>query len=179
MDRNYYVDLRQSYLDLKLKPVRGRGCETYKSKEIKNDYKEEAKTDEEATAKEAPLPLFTHVNNIKHSMFSNVEVYINNQPIYNCNRLYAHKSYFSNNFKGAFCENKGILNCEGYDYEEFPDEIMEAPLSDPFFRRMKMLLRPDVFILNGRLSVEFFSPSQLLYSSMKIWLQLIGARTNF
>ena len=33
-DRNYYVDLRQAYLALKLKLVRGRGYETYKTKEV-------------------------------------------------------------------------------------------------------------------------------------------------
>ena len=32
-DRNYYVDLRQSYLALKLKLVKGRGYDTYESKE--------------------------------------------------------------------------------------------------------------------------------------------------
>ena len=32
-DRNYYVDLRQTYLALKLKLVRGRGYQTYNTKE--------------------------------------------------------------------------------------------------------------------------------------------------
>ena len=39
-----------------------------------------------------------------HSIFSNVEVYINNQQIYNSNELYEHKSYISNNFKAAISE---------------------------------------------------------------------------
>ena len=41
---------------------------------------------------DAPVPLVTHVNNILHSIFSNVDVYINIQQIYNSNGLYAHKS---------------------------------------------------------------------------------------
>ena len=45
-DRNYYVDLRQMYLALKLKPLRGRGNETYNSREEKKEHKEEAKTEE-------------------------------------------------------------------------------------------------------------------------------------
>ena len=74
----------------------------------------------------------------------------------------------------------GVLHCEGYDYEEFPDEIMEAPLSEPFFtRRMKMLSRPDGFMLYGKLGVNFFSTSALLYPNMKIRLRLIRARPNF
>ena len=89
----------------------------------KKEHKEEAKAEEEETAEEdAPVPLVTHVNNILLSIFSNVEVYINRQLIYNSNGLYAHKSYIFNNFKGAISKYKGVLHCEGYDYEEFVDE---------------------------------------------------------
>ena len=180
-DRNFYVDLRQTYLALKLKLVMGRGYETYNTKEVKKEHKEEAKAAEEGTEEEdAPVLLVTHVNKILHSFFSNLEVYISNKQIYNSNGLYAHKSYISNNFKGAICEYKGVLHCEGYDYEEVSDEIMEAPLSEPFFtRRMKMLNRPDGFILYGNLGVDFFSTSVLLYPNMKIRLRLITARPNF
>ena len=63
----------------------------YNTKEVKNEHKEEAKAEEEETAEEeAPVPLVTHVNNILQSIFSNVEVYINNQQIYNSSGLYAH-----------------------------------------------------------------------------------------
>ena len=56
---------------------------------------------------------------------------------------------------------------------------MEALLSEPFFtRRMKMLSRPDGFMLHGKLAVDFFSTSELLYPNMKIRLRLIRARHN-
>ena len=94
--------------------------------------------------------------------------------------MYAHKSYNSNNFKGTISDNKGVLHCEGYDYEEIPDEILEAPLSEPFLtRRMKMLGRPDGFVLYGKLGVDFLSTSEMLYPNMKIRLRLIRARPNF
>ena len=180
-DRNYYVDFRQTYLALKLKLVRGGGYETYNTKEVKKEHKEEAKAEEEETAEEDNLvPLVTHANNILHSILPNVEVYVNNQQIYNSNGLYAHKSYISNNFKGAISEYKEVLHCEGHDYEEFPDEIMEAPLSGPFFtRKRKMLSRPDGFMLYGKLGVDFFSTSELLYPNMKVRLRLIRARPHF
>ena len=155
-DRNYYVDLRQTYLALILKLVRGRGYETFNTKEVKKEHKEEAKAEEEETVEEEPVPLDTHVKNILHSIFSNVEVYISKQQIYNSNGLYAHKSYISNNFKGVLSEYKGVLHCEGYDYEEFPDKIMEAPSSEAFFTsRKKMLSRTDGFMLYGKLGVAF------------------------
>ena len=117
-DRIHYVDLRQTYLALKLKPVRARDSETYNSKEVEMEHKEEVKACEEETAEEEePVPLVTQVNNILHSSLSSVEVYINAQQFYNSNGLYAHKSYISNNFKGDISEYKGVLHCKDYDYK--------------------------------------------------------------
>ena len=49
-DRNYYVDLRQSFLALKLKFVKGRGYDTYESKEKKKEHKDESVVFTEAGA---------------------------------------------------------------------------------------------------------------------------------
>ena len=99
------------------------------------------------------------------SIFSNVAVYINNQQIYNSNGLYAHKSYISNNFKAAISEYKRVLHCEGYDYEQDPEDISN-PLPDPFFTTgMKLQSRPDCFMLYGNLGIDFFS--QLLNCSIQ------------
>ena len=103
-DRNFHVDLRQSFLALKLKLVKGRGYDTYESKEKKKEHKDESVVFTETgddDSEEEEVARVTYVNNIMHSIFSNVEVYINNQQIYNSNGLYAHKSYISNNFKAA------------------------------------------------------------------------------
>ena len=159
-DRSFYVDLRRTYLVVKLKLVRGCGYETYNSKEIREGHKKKAKVDEEETAEKAPVPLVTQVNNILHSISSNVVVYINNQQNYNSNGPYAHKFHISNKFRGAIFEYNGVLHCEVYDDEVIPDEITDAPLSEPFFtKRMKMLSRPDGLILYGKLGVKFFSTS--------------------
>ena len=105
------------------------------------------------------------------SIFSNVEMYINNQQTYNSNRLYN-----SNSFKGAVTEYKGLLHCELYDYEQDPEDITN-PLPDPFLtRRMKLLSRPDGFMLYGNLGIDFFSTSELLYPNMKIRMRLIRYR---
>ena len=41
--RNYYVDLRQTYLALKLTYVKGRGYETYNTTEVKEEHKKSLK----------------------------------------------------------------------------------------------------------------------------------------
>ena len=121
-------------MDLKLKVVKGRGYDPYKRKEVKRAKRRgKSRRGNGGGGRGAPVPLATHVNNSLHSIFSNVEVHINYQQIYNSNGLYAHNSYISNNFKGAIFEHEGALQCKEYDYEEIPDEIMEAPLSEPFF----------------------------------------------
>ena len=121
---------------LKLKFVKGRGYDTYESKEKKKEHKYESvvftKTGDEEE-EEDEVARVTYVNNIMHSIFSNVEVFINNQQIYNSNGLYAHKSYISNNFKAAISEYKGVLHCEGYEYGQDPEDI-NNPLTVPFFR---------------------------------------------
>ena len=82
--------------------------------------------------------------------------------------------------QGGISEYKGALHCEGYDYEEVLDEVMEAPLPEPFFsRRMKMLSRPDGFMFYGKLGIAFFSTFDLLYPNMKNTLRLTRARHNF
>ena len=181
-DRSYCVEVRQSFLALKLKFVKGLGYDTYESKEKKQEHKDESVVFTETGTdddEEEEVARVTYRNNIWHSIFSNVEVYINNQQIYNSNELYAHKSYTSKNFKAAISEYKGVLHCEGYDYEQDPEDISDPP-PDPFFtRRMKLLSRPDGVMLYGKLGIDFFSTSELLYPNMKIRLRLIRARTKF
>ena len=107
-DRSYYVDLRQKYLALKLKFVKGCGYEIHNRNEIKKENKEEENANESMEEEgEASVPLLTLVNNFLHSFFLNIEVYINNQQIYNPNKLYAHNSYLSNNFRAANSEHNG------------------------------------------------------------------------
>ena len=75
---------------------------------------------------------------------------------------------------------RGFCITRGYDYEEFPYELMESPFSEPFFaKRMKMLSRRDGFMLYGKLGVDFFSTSALLNPNMKNRLRLNRARPNF
>ena len=165
---------------LKLKLVRGRGYETYNTKEAKKTQRRgESRRGRHGGKGGSSSSRYSCKQHFAYNFF-NDEVYINNQQIYNSKGLYAHKSYIFNNFKGAISEYKGALHCEGYDYEELPDEIMKAPLSEPFFtRRMKMLSRPDGFMLYSKVGVDFFSTSEMLYPNMKTRLRLIRARPNF
>ena len=172
--------MRQSFLALKLKFVKRRGYDTNETMEKKKEHKDESVVfTETGNDEEEEVARATYVSNLMHSIFSNVEVCINNQQVYISNGLYAHKSYISNNFKAAISEYKEVLHCEGYDYEQDPEDFSN-PLPDPFFtRRMKLLSRPDGLMLYGKLGIDFFSTSELLYPILKIRQRLIRARPNF
>ena len=87
MYRNLYVDLRHSFLALKLKFVKGRDYDTYGSKKKEHNDESVVFTETGTDDGEEKVAHVTHVNNIMLSIFSNVEVYINNQHIYNSNGL--------------------------------------------------------------------------------------------
>ena len=116
------------------------------------------------------------MNNILHSIFSNAESYTNKHQIYKSNGLYAHKSHISNNFKCTLSDYKGVLHCEGYDYEEDPEKLLEGPF---FTGRMKLYGRPDGFMLYGKLGIDFLTTSELVYPNMNVRIRLLRARPNF
>ena len=86
-DRNVYVDLRKTYLALKIKLVKGRGFDTHKTTEKKKEHKEDTvftetgDDDVEFIEEDEGVPHITHVNNILRSIFSNAELHINNHQI--------------------------------------------------------------------------------------------------
>ena len=67
--------------------------------------------------------------------------------------------------KVVVSENKVALNFKVQYYEETPDQIMEAPLSEPVFT--KIFTRPDGFMLYDIIRVDFFSTFNFLYPDKK------------
>ena len=171
------MDLRQTYLALKIEPFKGRGFDSYKKTEKKREHKEDTVSTEtgdndvEFVEEDEGVPHITHVNNILHSISSNAEWYI-----YKSNGVCAHKSHISNNFKSTLSDYKGVLNCERYDYEEDPENFLEGPC---FTRIMKFNSRPDGFMLYGKLGIDFPTTSELLYPNMNVRVGLSRPRSSF
>ena len=180
-DHNVYVDLRQTYLALKIKLVKKRGFDTYKTTKKKEEHKEDtvfAETGDDGVEfieEDEGVPHNTHFNNILHSIFSKAELYINNQQIYNSNGLYAQKSHVSNNFKSTLSDYQGVLHCDGYDYEGDPENLLEGPF---FTTRLKLYSRPGGFMLYGQLDIDFLTTSELIYPNMKVRIRLNRVRPN-
>ena len=69
----------------------------------------------------------THVNNFLHSLFSNREVYLNNQQDYNSNGLFGHKALIFNEFNASTRNIEDILARHGYKLEKEPSEFEKSP----------------------------------------------------
>ena len=86
-----YVDLRLTYLTLKIKLVKRHGFDAYKTTEKKKEHKiytvltETGDDDVELIEEYEGVPHITHVNNNFFSIFSKAELYINNHQIYKSN----------------------------------------------------------------------------------------------
>lgn len=149
-DRNVFLDMRETYLSLRIKL-------------LKTVIKKDNDVEETVT--------LTPVNNILHSLFSNVELYFNGEQVYNSNGLYAHKALISTEFLASRPENSGILSCQGYEYEENPGNL------DDFADRKTNAL--DGISLYGRLSIDAFSCDKFLLPNTRVRIKLIRSRPNF
>ena len=127
MDWNYYVDLRATYLALKLIWSKLLVTRHTKPMKLKKNRRKNQKTLQEMRKrrkerrKTLQFPWFFEQKNIFLSFFSNLELFINNQQVHSSKGLHVPKSYISNNLKGAFLGDKVIFHRRRYDYEKCRD----------------------------------------------------------
>ena len=137
-DWNYYVDLRPTDLVLKLSWSKLVVTRHTKPMNLKKNRRKNQKTLQEMRkrrkkrGKTLQFPWFFEQKIIFLSFFSNLELFINNQQVYNSKGLQVLKSYIFNNLKGALLGDKVIFHCGRYDYEKCCDQVKDATLSEPF-----------------------------------------------
>ena len=168
-DRSIYLDMRDIHLQIKVGLQKGRLFDDFMKKD------EHGKPDMGMSFTDDDLHYLTHVNNILHSLFSNCEVYLNNQQVYNSNGLYGHKALISNEFNASTRNNEGILACHGYEFEKEPSDYEKSPFID----REEELLLKNGSTYYGKLAIDLFQCETLLLPTTKVRLKLIRARPNF
>ena len=87
-DRSIYLDMRDIHLQIKVGVQKGRLVDDFMKKD------EYAKADMRMSFTDDDLHYLTHLNNLLHSHFTNCEVYLNNQQVYNSNGLYGQRFNF-------------------------------------------------------------------------------------
>ena len=168
-DRSIYLDMRDIHLQIKVGLQKGRLFDDFMKKD------EHGKADMGMSFTDDDLHYLTHVNNLLHSLFSNCEVYLNNQQVYNSNGLYGHKALISNEFNASTRNNEGILACHGYEFEKEPSDFEKSPFID---REEEPLLK-NGFTYYGKLAIDLFQCEKFLLPNTKVRLKLIRARPNF
>ena len=113
------------------------------------------------------------VNNIMHSLFSNLEVCFNNEQVYSSNGLYAQKSFLSNEFSGTQGTKDSISVCQVYLYEEQPNDDDEA------FKERKKTGTQEETNCYGRLQADIFTSYKLLLPNVNARVKLIRSRPSF
>ena len=123
-DRSICLDMRDIHLQIKVGLQKGRLFDDLMKKD------EHGKPDMGMSFKDDDLHYLTQVNNILHPLFSNCEVCLNNQQVYNSNGLYGQKALVSNEFNASTGNNEGIVACHGYEFEKQPSDYEKSPFID-------------------------------------------------
>ena len=136
-DRSIYRDMRDIHFQIKVGLQKGRLFDDF----MKID--EHGKADMGMSFTDDDLHYRTHVNNLLHSLFSNCEVYLNNQQVYNSNGIRGHKALISNKFNASSRKNDGIMACNGFEFEKEPSDFEKSPFID---REEELLLKMELLI---------------------------------
>ena len=143
-----------TYLAIKIELVKRRGFDTYKTSKKKEEHKEKtvftASGDDWRWIHRRGWGSASY-NSLNILLFLMQNCTLTTTKIFNSNGLYAHKSLFSNNFKSILTDYKRVLHCEGYDYEEDPENLLEGLF---FTRWMKFYSWPDGFMSCGKLGID-------------------------
>lgn len=108
------------------------------------------------------------VNNMMHSLFSNVELYMNGTPVYTSNGLYGHKAFISNEISHTAGMKNSLLKCQGYEFDSNP--------SDGSDRALYHGQKRNFF---GKLCVDAFTCDQYLLPGVNCRLRLTRADNDF
>ena len=149
-DRNIFTDLRSTRLFIRERVIKG----------------DRTRLD---NADETLL-----VNNALHSLFSNCEVYLNNEQFHSANSLYAHQAFVSAEFSGTKGTKESLSQCQGYRYEVEPNEFTKRPFTDVVFQKDK-----DEFTFYGPLAIGLSACETLLLPNVNLRLKLMRSSSAF
>ena len=114
------------------------------------------------------------VNNALHSLFSNCEVYPNNEQVHSANSLHAHQAFVSTKFSGTNGIKESLSQCQGYRCVIEPNYFTKRPFTDVVFQKDK-----DEFIFYGPLAIGLFACETFLLPNVTVRLKLIRSSPAF
>ena len=113
------------------------------------------------------------VSNTMHSLFSNCEVYFNNEQVFTSNGLYAHKAFIYNDFSYTKLTKSSICTSQGYRYVKEPASFG----NEPFLSRKAR--KNDEVCFHGKLAIDVFTCDKFLLPTVKFRLRVVRSRPSF
>lgn len=124
------------------------------------------------------------VNNFLHSLFSQIEIGINNTPIENTNTTYPYKAYFNNLLGYNKQEKKSFLYGDKFikdTSEHFNNLVVEGNdvKNIGFIERRKEFLNNKAVQLQGKLHCDIFNLSHYMINSISLQIKLTKSNSKF
>ncbi len=160
-DYNNFIDLQEIYLKLSV---------VFKKPDKNPEVKEEPED-----GKDLNVVSVTHVNNLMHSLFSDVTLELNGTQVYTSNGLYAHKAFVSNEYSHNSSFKTSVLGCQGYILDDYP-ELLDTPQNQTRQAIIKTGTRQIFF---GKLCLDAFTCDKLLIPGVNVRIRLTKSDADF
>ena len=155
-DTEFYLDLQNTFLHIKAKVTKADGTNL----------------DDRATV--AP------VNNWLHSLFSQVDVYLNGTLITPSDNSYPYRAYLSSLLTTNPYVKKGVLTSELY-YQDTPGklDIEQAEHNDGLKSRQALSSKSKTLDLYGPLAIDISQQSKFLPPGVTVQINLTPSKSSF
>jgi hypothetical protein len=146
-----------------------------KKKVLTSEYENAVFNDADATKNTACAP----VNNILHSMFSQIQVFINGKEVKNTNSMYSYKSYLTNLLSYGRELKQTMLESEGY-FRDTPGAMDKTDGTNKGHKsRYDLFAAGQPVQLRGRLMCDIMNMNRLMLSNVNITIKLTRTEPNF
>lgn len=174
-DSSNYLDLSDTELWVKL----------ILQKKVANTatYENAVFSDADATKNSLIAP----INNIMHSMFQQIQIYLNGKEVENTNSNYAYKAYMANLLSFGKEAKDTFLRSEGFfkDTAGAMENITLVETADAKVKNLGFKSRYDIFKANqpvqlrGRLHCDIFNINRYMLSNVNITIKLTRTDPDF
>lgn len=158
-----YIDLAHTMLSLRV--------------QIKNPFPAVSSTSKDSPP---PPPIIGPVNNLLHSMFNQVDVYLNQKLVSPPNNAYAYRAYIETLLNyGPAAKKSHLTSVLWYDDTPGKMEDTSGKNNTGLGERLKFLTIEKTIDLLGHLHCDVFNQERFLLNGVEMRLRLVRARDSF
>jgi hypothetical protein len=180
-DSTHYLDLADTELYVKLI--------LQKKKKDSADYVNAVFSDSGSGADAVKASLISPINNIIHSLFSQIQVYLNGREVENSNANYMFKAYLANLLSYGKEAKESFLASEGY-FKDTAGEMETLPVGDAAVTagtcknkghqaRWELFKNNQPVELRGRLQCDIFNMNRYMLSNVNVTIKLSRNKPEF